>query len=108
MLAASAGGAEPGHRDALAEREVSAIGPQGLDQPHALMTGNERRIRLHRPVTVRGVDVGVTGPRSLHQDADLAGARPGIGTLLDGQGLTERSYDCCLHGGSPRMVARVR
>lgn len=108
VLAASAGGAEPGHRDALAGGEVSDTvprGPRPAPRPH----DRERTPdSLHRPVALRGMDVGVTEPGGLHPDAHLAGARLGIGTLLDDQGLTKRSHDCCLHRFSPRMVVRVR
>jgi hypothetical protein len=45
----------------------------------ALVAGHERRRGLYRPVTVRGVSVGVAQPGRLHPDHDLAWAGLGIG-----------------------------
>ncbi|MGW0922137.1 hypothetical protein ACWD3J_24405 [Streptomyces sp. NPDC002755] len=41
---------------------------------------------------------------SVRPYADLAGAGLRVGAFLDDQGLTERSYDRCLHG-SPLLAA---
>jgi hypothetical protein len=74
---------------------------EGLDKADALVARDERRTRLDRPVSASAVDVGVAQPGGLDLDTDLAGAGLGVGALLDDQGLTEGSYDCCLHGFSP-------
>jgi hypothetical protein len=68
-----------------------------MDGADALVAGDERRLRLDRPVAVRGVDVGVAQPGSLHLHEHLAGAGLGDGKVLDLQGLAELADDCCLH-----------
>jgi hypothetical protein len=45
--------------------------------------GDERRRRLDRPVAVGGVDVGVTLPRGLDPDDDLALTGDRLGNLVD-------------------------
>ncbi len=50
----------------------------GHDVPHALVTGDERRVRFDRPVALGGVQVGVADTTGLDPDQYLA--RPGRGT----------------------------
>ena len=77
---------------------VLTPGADLLDDPDTFVTGNERRGGLDRPVTVGGVDVGVTQARGLDLDQDLAGAGDGLRHLLDAERLGEIVDDCCLHG----------
>ena len=74
VLAPPARLAEPRHGDPLPDGQVGHALAELLHQADALVAGDERRVRLDRPVSVRGVDVGVAQPRGLHPDADLAGA----------------------------------
>jgi hypothetical protein len=48
-------------------------------------TGDEWRRRLDQPVAVGGVDVGVTEPRGLDPDDDLALTSDQLGNLLDNE-----------------------
>ena len=51
--------AEPGHRDAVAERDLGHPRAELDDDSDTLVTGDERRRGLDRPVAVSGVDVGM-------------------------------------------------
>lgn len=64
---------------------------------------------LNRQSPCGGVDLGMAQPGGLAPVTDLAGAEIGIGALLDDQGLSEGSYDGCLHGFSPpwKQVSRA-
>ena len=107
VVASSAGVAEPRNRDAVAHGELGHAGADDLDDPDALVTGHERRRRLHRPVSVRGVDVGVTEPGGLDPDEDLSPTRDGRRDLLEPQWLRERMHHRGLHRGR-RVLAERR
>src|SRR6185295_6014334 len=66
VFAAAAGRPQPGVADLVADLEVSDSGAQGHDGAVALVAGDERWLRLHRPITVRGVQIGVADPGGLH------------------------------------------
>ena len=89
--ALAAGPAEPGDRDPVADLVVVHILSQLFDNADALVSRDERRGRLDRPIALRGVDVGVAEPAGLHPDQDLAGCRRGAGTILDLKGAKTRS-----------------
>ncbi len=78
--------------------------PERLDAADALVTGHERWAGLDRPVTVRGVDIGVAQAGRLQSDTDLAGAGLGVRTVLEHQRLAEGPDGCCLH----RMLLTLR
>jgi hypothetical protein len=96
----AAGVTEPGDRDALADSSVSDLGTEFLDDADTFMAGNERQCRLHRPVAVSGVNVGVTETAGLHPNEYLPECRLGDLPLLDLERSVERGDYCCLHGGS--------
>ena len=62
-------------------------------------------MRLHRPVALRGVQVGVAHAARLDLDQDVAGARLRHLDLLDGQRLPELTHDSgfhrLVHGSAP-------
>src|SRR5919206_4282325 len=83
VVAGSARPAEPGDRDAVAELNFGHAGAEALDDPDALVAGNEGQLRLDRPVAVGGVNVGVAKPRSLDPNDDLARPCDRLGEFLD-------------------------
>ena len=78
VLALAARPAEPRDGDAVAFGDARDAGTDPLHDADAFVPGDEGRRRLHRPVAVRGVDVGVAQARCLHLHQHLAG--PGVGT----------------------------
>ena len=84
---------KPRHRDAVANRDLGDAGPDVRDDADPLMTGDKRRRRLHRPVSVRGVDIGVTQSGSLDLDAHLAGLKLRPRHVLDRQRTIELMND---------------
>jgi hypothetical protein len=93
VVAVPAGVAEPRDRDPVAELPVGDTLAQRGDHAHALVSRHERRGRLHRPVAVGGVDVGVTQAAGLHPHQHLARTGLGNRTLLDLQGRIESGDD---------------
>ena len=77
VLAAAAGGVQPGHADAIALLHPGHAGTHRRDVANAFMAGNERQGRFHRPVALGSVQVGVAdaGGGDLHQDLTGAGHR---------------------------------
>jgi hypothetical protein len=95
----SAGEAEPRDGDPVADADLLAgVGPERLDDPHALVARDQRQRGLDRPVAVRGMDVGVAEAAGLDPDEHLAVARLRLGDVLDGQRLGEIVDDGGLHG----------
>ena len=86
----------------MATRSPSATvrtpGAEAFDDPDSLVAGDERRMRLDRPVPVGGVDVGVAQPAGLDLDHHLPWSGLWFGHLLDAQGLIEGVHDCSSHG----------
>jgi hypothetical protein len=98
VFAVTAGGIEPGDADAVAFPDVRDAGAHGGDMTDAFVTRDERRLGLHRPIAVRGMQVGVADAARRDPDEDLAGAGVRHGNLLDNEGLPEFTDDCCFHG----------
>jgi hypothetical protein len=97
VLAGAARIVEPGDTHRVAFFDVFDARPDGGDDAGALVAGDGRRARLHRPVAVRRVHVRVAHPRraDLHEHF----ARSGLGDrqLLDAQLLAELANHCRLH-----------
>ena len=74
---------EPRQRNPVADLVRDDAVAELLDDPDALMTGDERCRRFDRPVAAGGVDVGVADAGRLDPDQDLAGARCGDGKIAD-------------------------
>jgi hypothetical protein len=72
-------------------------GADRLDDAHALVSRRERQLRLHGPITVRRVDVGVAETGRLDLDDDLAGPRNRLREILDLRRLVEAVYDNRAH-----------
>ena len=104
-LAVAAGAPEPGDRDPRPDGDVR-LGPGGLDDPDALVAGDERQRRLGLPVAVGRVDVGVAEPARLETDQHLLGARLRRGEVLDRERRAERVDDRGLHASGPRTKIR--
>ena len=98
VLAVAAGGVEPGHADPVALLDVLDAAADGGDVADALVAGDERRVRLDRPVALGGVQVGVADARGVDRHLDHAGARLGDRHLVDGQRLAELANDGGFHG----------
>ena len=97
VIAAAAGVAEPWHCNAVAQHDLRDAGAELLDDSDALVAGYEGRRRLHRPVAVRRVDVGVAEAGRLDPDEDLALAGNRSLDLLEPQRLGERVHDRRFH-----------
>jgi hypothetical protein len=110
VFAAAAGVVQPGDADRVAFLEPAYTGTERGDDAGALVSGDESRRRFHRPIAVRGVQVGVAdaGGDDLHEH--LAGAWRGYRDLFDRQRLAERMHDRrahhLRHGHSPSSWKR--
>lgn len=101
VIAVPAGLTEPSDRHTVTDLHMVDSLSLGLDDSDPLMAGNERRIRLDRPVTSSGVDVGVAQSAGLHPDHDLLDIGARDFTLLDLHRLGEVRHDRSLHGAAP-------
>lgn len=72
MLAMTAGRVEPGHPDPVALLDEFDAGAHRRYAAHGLMAGNERQLRLGRPVAGRRMQIGVTDSARLAIDENLA------------------------------------
>jgi hypothetical protein len=79
---------------------MRVAGADALDDPDALVTGDEGRFGLDRPLAARGMDVCVAESAGLDADEHLLGARRGDRYVLKGEGLVEAVDDRGLHRGS--------
>ncbi len=66
MLTGSAGIAEPGKGDPVADRDAGHAVTRRMDDADSLVAGNERQARLDGPVAMRGMNIGVAEPGCLH------------------------------------------
>src|SRR6185369_17063535 len=73
-LALTARPTEPRHGDAVTFLDAGHIRAQPLDDPYALVAGDQGERRLHRPVAVSRVDVCVAEARGLDLDEHLSSA----------------------------------
>ena len=89
---------QPRDADGIAFFQTLHAGTECGDDAGAFVTRNERQRRLHRPVAVGGVEVGVTDAARHDLDEHLAWRRIGHPDLLDGERVAERSNDGRLHG----------
>jgi hypothetical protein len=110
MLAVATSGVEPGHANPVALLDVLDAGTDARDEADTLMTRNEGRLGLHRPVALGGMQIRVAHSRCLDLDLDLAGAGLGYRHFLDDQRLAEFAHDCGFHsfrhGGLLSLVRR--
>src|SRR6478672_9242412 len=60
MLAVATGGVEPGHTNPVALLDVLDAGTDARDETNTLMTRNEGRLGLHRPVALGGMQNSCT------------------------------------------------
>jgi len=98
IFARAAGIVQPGDAHGVALLQVGDTRTQCHDMAHALMAGDQRQARLHRPVAIDRVQIGMahaTGD-DLHQH--LAGPRLGYRYLLDRQRRLERPGNRGSHG----------
>ncbi len=96
--AAATGGVQPWNADPvplLQPRDASAdLG----DIADAFVARNERRFRLHRPIPLGGMQVGVAHTRGLIFDEDLAGSWLRYRYILDHERLAELAHHSGFHG----------
>ena len=88
---------EPGHPDPVALLHDRHTRPDRTNQADALMARNERERGLRRPVSMRGMEVGVAYTAGLGLDQDLT--HPGRGDIpfAKHQGFSELLDDCGVH-----------
>ncbi|MGY4623547.1 hypothetical protein ACVWY3_001303 [Bradyrhizobium sp. USDA 4486] len=89
---------QPGDTDGIADPQTLHAGPERGDDAGSLMAGNEGRHRLHRPVAVGGVQVGVADAARFDLDQDLARTGLRHRHILDHQRLAELFDDGGFHG----------
>ncbi|KAG1321179.1 hypothetical protein G6F63_013907 [Rhizopus arrhizus] len=89
---------QPGDADPVAFPDVPYPASHGHDVPHALVAGDEWRVRFHRPVALGGVQVGVAYATGLDPDQYLARPRARYRDFLDHQWFAELTHDSGLHG----------
>ena len=103
VFAGSAGIAEPGDRDAVADDNLRHAGSDLLDDPHAFVSGRERRCRLDGPVAVRGMDVRVAEAGGLDPDDDLTCPCNRLGDFVE----LKRPVEVVHNGGVHRLRRRA-
>jgi len=93
----AAGREQPGVADQLADGQVGDPFAQGHDLADTFVAGDERRVRLDRPVTLHRVQIRVADPAGDQLDQRLSGGRGRHRNSLDDQVLAELLDHCCLH-----------
>ncbi|KAG1254351.1 hypothetical protein G6F57_011027 [Rhizopus arrhizus] len=99
---------QPGDADPVAFPDVPYPASHGHDVPHALVAGDEWRVRFHRPVALGGVQVGVAYATGLDPDQYLARPRARYRDFLDHQWFAELTHDSGLHGWIHVRISVVR
>jgi hypothetical protein len=86
MLAATTGVVQPSDADVIAFLELRNAGADGCHDSGTLVTRNEGRYWLHRPITVRCVQIGVAyaGRHDFHQDFTRAGEGTATSSIRSG------------------------
>ena len=106
-FALAAGVVQPRHADQIALLDVGDAGPECRDGADALVTGNQGQLRLHRPIAVHGVQVGVADTTRRHLDQYLARPGRGYGHILDHERVPELVHACRLHRFRHGLVLHV-
>jgi hypothetical protein len=71
---------------------------EGHDASYPFMPGDEREVRLDRPIPMDGMDVGMAETCRFDLDDDLATSGLGLWHVFNHQGPTEFMGNGCLHG----------
>ncbi|MNV49904.1 hypothetical protein D3C71_1418770 [compost metagenome] len=98
VFAMAAGRIQPWDADPVALADMADAGAHRHHVADALVTGNERRVGLDRPVAVHRMQVGVAHATRFDLHQDVAGAGPRYLHFLDAQRLAEFADDSGLHG----------
>ncbi len=85
--------AEPGERDPITEGDLDDAGAELLDDPDTFVAWDERRRRLHGPIAVRCMDVGVAEAGRLDPHPNLPGLERAARNVLDAERLREVVHD---------------
>jgi hypothetical protein len=83
---------QPRDADWIPFAEARDAGPKRSNNPGTLMAWNERQTRLDGPVSIRGVQVGVTDTARHDLDEHFAWPRGWDRDFFDREWLTERAY----------------
>ena len=97
---------QPRHADPVALPDASHIPANCGDMPNPLMAGDEWQVRLDRPVTFHGMQIGVTDPAGLDFHQYPVGGDVRHIPLLDGQGSAKFTDDGGFHGLGHRFIPR--
>jgi hypothetical protein len=97
IFAMTAGRIEPRHPDTVAFLHDGYAGTDGGDQSDTFMAGDKGERGLYRPVSARGVKIGVANAARFGLDQNLAGTRRGNSPFLKHQRLSELFDDCGVH-----------
>src|SRR5207342_2479983 len=92
VFAVTAGRMQPRNADAVAFLDVADARADRDHVAHALVTGDEGRRWLHRPVALGRVQVGVAHAARFDLYQHVAGPGPRHGDFLDHQGLAECTH----------------
>ena len=89
--------AQPRDRDSIADRDFGHALADRLDDSDAFVTGDERELRLHGPIAVSRMDVGVAEAGCLDPHDDLARAGHGLGDFSHLRSLVKAEHDHGAH-----------
>jgi len=89
--------AKPGDGDAVTLFDFCNASAYALNDADALVTGDEREIRLDRPITVGCVDIRVTQAGGFNFDDDLPRFRVWLGNVFHAERSCEITHNCCFH-----------
>ena len=95
----SAGVAEPGNADALADFVICHARPEGIDNADDLVSRNDGQFWI-RKIAVDDVKVGSADSASLDANPNMSCLRDRIGPLFERQRLADGSEDHGFHGQS--------
>ena len=98
VLAAAACRPQPRVANLVAELQIGDTRAERNDGAVTLVAGDEWRLRLDGPITMRGMQIGVAHAGGLQLDQYLAGSGAGQFDLADAQRGAELSDDGGLHG----------
>jgi hypothetical protein len=97
IFTAHAGIMQPGDADRIPKPIIGDTRTQCGHHACGLVTGNEGRRRLHRPVAGCSVQIGVTNAASFDLGENFAGTRHGHRDVFDYQRLAQRPHHRRLH-----------
>lgn len=94
----AAGAVQPGHAHAITFLDMLDVLAHRSHMAHALMAGNEGRMRLDGPVAFGRMQIGVADAGGGNLDQDLIVCRSGYRHFFDRERLPEGTHHGGFHG----------